>query len=368
MLSIYQKQKHESFYLWMGLTYQLLHTMFGVDMGERFHMDIRYRLEKTMEIDREVYRSFRKIGIGYEDPFPRASIEPFGHYFIPVMYGCEPVYGMDANPCVQAPIAGSQVIEEHGRWSPGRFERSWPVREIISQVQYVKDHVDRETADKRLPYNPHYSPLSGQQNLGSVINNAFVTCGQNVLTLYLDKPGLLKKIFKNINSLMLHSLKYFSTLDGKSPANIFVGNCLVSMISPDQYMACNYEYDRQLARFARNTGAGFLVHQDSDASPHLANYSRLAPVHTLDLGQDSDFEEIYRLFPESSVNCILFPFWVQSHSSDEIREELNRIMKIGRRFPSFTFTLFEIDEQLARGKIFEFYEDFRYCAAANSAS
>ena len=60
MLSIYQKQKHESFYLWMGLTYQLLHTMFGVDMGERFHMDIRYRLEKTMEIDREVYRSFRE--------------------------------------------------------------------------------------------------------------------------------------------------------------------------------------------------------------------------------------------------------------------------------------------------------------------
>jgi hypothetical protein len=342
--------------------------MFGADMGERFHMDIRYRIEKTMEIDREVYRSFKEIGIGYENPFPRASIEPFGHYFIPVMYGCEPVYGLDANPCVQAPKAGLQVIEKHGPWSPGRFERSGPVREIVSQVRYVKDHVDRETADESLPYNPHYSPLSGQQNLGSVINNAFVISGQDVLTLYLDEPVLLKKLFQNINSLMLLSIKYFSTLNGKEPSNIFVGNCLVSMISPDQYMACNYEYDRQFARFARKIGANILVHQDSDASPHLANYSRLAPVHTLDLGQDSDFEEIYRLFPESSVNCILFPFWVQSHSSEEIREELNRIMRIGRRFPSFTFTLFEIDEQLARDKIFEFYDDFRYCAEANTVS
>jgi len=342
--------------------------MFGADMGERFHRDIRYRIEKTMEIDREVYRSFRKIGIGYENPFPRASIEPFGHYFIPVMYGCEPVYGPDANPCVHAPKAGLQLIEKQGRWTPGRFEKSGPVREIISQVRYVNDHVDRETAEERLPYNPHYSPLSGQQNLGSVINNAIVICGQDALTLYLDEPDLLKKIFQNISSLMLLSLEYFSTLDGKSPANIFVGNCLVSMISPDQYMECNYEHDRQLARFARKIGADFLVHQDSDASPHLANYSKLAPVHTLDLGQDSDFEEIHRLFPESSVNCILFPFWVQSHSSEEIREELNRIMRIGRLFPSFTFTLFEIDEPLSRGKIFEFYDDFRYCAEANSGS
>ena len=82
MLSIYQKQRHDNFYLWMGLTYKLLHTMIGADMGERFHRDIRYRIKITMDIDREVYRTFREIGIGYKDPFPRASIEPFGHYFI----------------------------------------------------------------------------------------------------------------------------------------------------------------------------------------------------------------------------------------------------------------------------------------------
>lgn len=86
MLSIYQKQKHESFSLWMGLTYQLLHTMFGADMGGRFH---------------------------------------------------------------------------------------------------------------------------------------------------------------NISSLLLLSLEYFSTLDGRAPEHVFVGNCLVSMISPDQYVACNYEYDHR---------------------------------------------------------------------------------------------------------------------------
>ena len=70
---------------------------------------------------------------------------------------------------------------------------------------------------------------------------------------------------------------------------------------------------------------------------HLENYARLEYLHALDIGQDTDFEKVARLFPKAEVNCILFPAWIESHSMDEIRAELLRLMDLGnvfRRFPS----------------------------------
>jgi hypothetical protein len=124
----------------------------------------------------------------------------------------------------------------------------------------------------------------------------------------------------------------------------------------------NEGFDREIAGFAESTGARFLVHQDSDVTPHLAGYARLGVVHALDVGQDTDFAAAARLFPGASVNCILFPSWIRATPVEGIREELARLMRIGRRFPDFTFTILEIDPDLAAGKIFAFHEAFRRTA------
>ena len=62
------------------------------------------------------------------------------------------------------------------------------------------------------------------------------------------------------------------------------------------------------------------------------------------------------------MNCILFPSWIASTPIEGIREELSRLMRIGRRFPDFTFSIFEVDPALAQGRIFEFYDVFKECA------
>ena len=67
------------------------------------------------------------------------------------------------------------------------------------------------------------------------------------------------------------------------------------------------------------------------------------------------------LLPNVSVNCLLFPAWVRDHSADDLREELRRLMKLGRAFPEFSFSLWEIDMELADDKIFVFHEIFRQC-------
>jgi hypothetical protein len=64
------------FGLTIGLGYGLLHERYGLDCGERFHRDIAWRVARVMEIDRLVHADFGRIGLGFADPFPRASIEP----------------------------------------------------------------------------------------------------------------------------------------------------------------------------------------------------------------------------------------------------------------------------------------------------
>ena len=94
----YPRQTFGRYGLGLGLTYQLIHDRFGFDLGERYHRDLDYRIQTTMEIDRAAFEAYGKIGLGYEKPFPRVSIEPFGHRFMPAMYGCECGYAQDAEP------------------------------------------------------------------------------------------------------------------------------------------------------------------------------------------------------------------------------------------------------------------------------
>ena len=105
-----------------------------------------------------------------------------------------------------------------------------------------------------------------------------------------------------------------------------------------------------------------MMHQDSNVNPHLENYAKFDYLHTLDIGQDTDFEKVAKLFPDVDVNCLLFPAWIQDHSIEDIREELMRLMQLGKSFGSFSFDLWDIDSALAEEKICQFYDVFRQCA------
>ncbi|HUV09138.1 MAG TPA: hypothetical protein VMX75_15495 [Spirochaetia bacterium] len=362
MPAFYPMQYHNRFGLGMGVTYSFLRERFGFNMGERFHRDMAYRIETCMEIDRSVYGAFKDIGIGFEEPFPRATVEPFGHGFIPIMYGCECVYSEGQEPAVRNRDFDAGEIEALEPWTRKRFEESEAVREVARQFRHVAEYADTVKPLDLFGYNPHYQPLGSLQNLGSVINNAHSIYGQDIFILYADNRKLLKKLYGNITDLMLHCLDYFPQMDGRRLSHVFVGDCTVSMISPDQYRSCNLEFDRRLSQYAREAGARFLVHQDSGAAPHLENFSELGCVHAFDLGQDTDFGKLGRLFPDAGVNCILFPAWLESVSLQEIRSELARIMEIGLSFSSFTFSMYHIDSRLAQGRIFEFYDIFKICA------
>jgi hypothetical protein len=366
MSLFYPLQRHGRFAVGYGLTPSLLHERYGLDYGERFHRDMAWRVGQLMEVDRAVHRDFGDIGLGFAEPFARASIEPYGHRFVPALYGCDVVYSAGEDPSSLRKAFDAEAIRALPAWNRERLEAQEPVRVVREQARWAREHCDRETAERRLGFTLHSPPLTSLQNLGSVINTAVSVFGDDALLLGLDEPELLRAFYRNVTDLMLLCLEYFPGVDGRRLSTVFVGNCTVAMISPAQYEACNLESDRRLAEHARGIGARFFVHQDSAATPHLRNYSLLGQVHGLDLGQDTDWTAAARIFPQAAATCIVFPSWIRSHSREEIRDELLRLMRAGAAFPSFTFSILELDVELAGGKIFEFHDAFR--AAAGTAS
>jgi hypothetical protein len=347
--------------LGLGITYKLLHDRFGFDLGERYHRDLDYRIKTTMEIDRAVFDVYGGIGLGYENPFPRVSIEPFGHRFVPVLYGCSYGFAADAEPWSRPRVLSKEEIEDLPPWTPERFEKSEPVQAVLAQVRQLKASYGRyRVADTE--FNPHYRGMSSLQNLGSVINTAFSVQGDRLLMDYVDEPDAVRKLYANITQLMLLCMERFPKEDGWPLTDVFVGDCTVAMISPRQYASINAAEDRRLMDYARSIGARFMVHQDSGVTPHIDNYAGLEYVQAFDFGQDTDFEKLSRLRPDAEVNCILFPSWIASQGSEEVRAELLRLMRVGQRFRAFTFTCLEIDTKLDGDSIFAFCETFGRCA------
>jgi hypothetical protein len=177
----YPMQTFGRFRLGLALTYKLLHDRFGFDFGERYHRDILHRIRTTMEIDRAVFEAYGKIGLGFEKPIPRASVEPFGHRFMPAMYGCRLEYAPDADPWGKPRILREQELRSLEPWDVARFERSEPVQIVLGQIEQLQKHYD----PYRVPepeFNPHYRAMSSLQNLGSVINTALLRQAKEDMT------------------------------------------------------------------------------------------------------------------------------------------------------------------------------------------
>lgn len=344
-----------------GFSAKVIHDLLGVNFDQSYYFDINHRVVTNLEIDRQIYDLYHEIGIGFKNPFPRLTIEPFGHRFIPAMYGCKCYYSKDGEPWGEVNPLSEEEIYSLKPWTFARLEKSEPVQKVLSQYNFLIQHYS--FPEERLfgEFNPHYRVWSSLQNLGSVINNAFSIQGNEFLMNYLMNSNLVNLLYKNILQLMLLCLEFFPKIDSSPLKNVFIGNCTVAMISPQQYRDINYQYDLKIMEFARLKGAHFLIHQDSGVTPHLENYASFKYLHALDFGQDTDFKKLVKLFPSVSLNCILFPSWIYEASCEEISDQLLQIMTLAKDLPSLSFTLYEIDTLLTKEKIFMFYEIFKKC-------
>lgn len=117
MAIVYPAQSFGAFRLGMGFNFRFIHSKFGFDLGERFHKDPEYRVRTTQEVDRCIFDLYGEIGLGFEEPPPRPSVEPFGHRFVPAMYGCQCHFDEDTEPWVEERFHTEDDILALKEWS-----------------------------------------------------------------------------------------------------------------------------------------------------------------------------------------------------------------------------------------------------------
>jgi hypothetical protein len=106
----------------------------------------------------------------------------------------------------------------------------------------------------------------------------------------------------------------------------------------------------------------FLLHQDTGIDPYLEAYSRLEPIDAFDVGQDTDFLKLTRMFPDARITCILSPVWIKECPDQIIADSLARIVTEtkGTRLPDFA--LYDIGPDVSDDKIRVLAQITRNCS------
>ena len=341
---IYPQLAVGRFKLGLGFNNDYMNKTWGFDLGERFHKDPEYRVRTIMEIDRAVHRDFGHIGIGDARPKPRPSVEPFGHRVMPAVMGCPCRFSPDSEPWALAHMLSDDEVCALPEWTSEMVEAAEPMREIASQNRYLQGK---------------YGAVRNLRDLGSAVNTALSLMGEELLYKYRASPDIVIRLYRSITRLTVLCIECIERLDGSNHAEpLGLGNCTVTMISPEDYLRCNFETDLLFYRYCRQRGLRFFVHQDSGVTPHIQNYRRLGAIDAFDVGIDTDFEQLLDAFPGASTNCIIFPQWLLSTDEKDLSAELGRLMRIGARFKEFSFSMYEIDSALSRDRILSFVRLF----------
>jgi hypothetical protein len=99
-------------------------------------------------------------------------------------------------------------------------------------------------------------------------------------------------------------------------------NCLVNMVSPQQYEQLLLPFDQRIAEAFGCIG----IHNCAwSATPYLDVYARVPHVAYIDMGLDSDLRHARELFPTARRALMYTPMHLMNKSMAEIEADLARI-------------------------------------------
>jgi hypothetical protein len=326
-------------FLNIGFSHDWWYQKYGFVFDESFYLNAANKI-RTMnamdEIMQERFPYYTSPG-GLKDSVvsnPTIAVEPFGHRFIPALFGCEINYSKDTTPWARHTDLSDDVIMNMPFLTPGEFSEDNKVQTITRQAAEMQ----------ALGYE-----CSAQQNTGSVINSA-IYLRENLFTDFYEKPEVIHRLFDLITNRMECSLQYFAGVDGGA-CDIGIGNCCVCMLSPSVYETFNRPCDDRIMKLAQKMGVRFSVHQDSDVTPYIGCYEPFDYLYSFDVGQDTELELFRRAFPDVIMNIFVYSVWLLENDIPEITQGIkDMISKAGS--PELTgVSCYDIDARTSDEKI-----------------
>jgi len=293
----------------VGFTPQWYHEAVGIDFGQRWHVDVRYRHETVVAMRHELQRRF-----------PGANIGGAGHDDVPLdlLTG---VFGT----CMIAAIFGLPIVYTANNWP--NVEHQYLTRDRMAALK-VPDLVANPMFQDLLRQVDEIERMQEQAvgfiNWQGVLNNAQRLRGPDLFVDLYEVPQLVHHLFGVICETMLlgiHGLYERQRAAGIDYQFATISNCSVNLISPLQYEEFVLPYDRRIA-------SGFDVigiHNCAwNADPYVPSYATIPNLAYVDMGLDSDLEKARRLLPHTRRALMYTPMDLANKSMDAIYEDLEQ--------------------------------------------
>jgi len=293
----------------VGFNPSWFHKFCGVDFSERWHQDPDYRLQCYKVMKAEVQRRFPGTNTGGvdEDRLPDLLTGLYGIAVVPAMFGQEIRYFADKWPQPQGRLLSDK---EADKLEPVELDKNEFFQSILGQL----DRIEQLTGTAR-----------GYLNWQGVLNTAFRLRGQQIFVDLLDCPERAHHIFNCIAETMIEGLKRLQERQRRAGVNenfATVSNCVVNMISAEQYRRHLLPYDLKIrAEFEK-----FGIHNCAwVVDPYMEAYATVPRLGYIDMGITSDLEKAKRLFADARRNILYTSMDLANKSKEQIRMDFERI-------------------------------------------
>jgi len=296
----------------IGFTPKWFRTALGIDFGEKWHTDPAYRRETVLAMRDELRRRFpgSKIG-GIDKPDKPLDLLTgvYGGNVVAMIYGIPAIYAEDNWPNCEHKYLSD---EETDNLKPPDLNTNPVFADIIRQVDWIEESE---------------SEIHGFLNWQGILNNAQRLRGEKIFFDIIDSPDRCRHLFECIYSTMSDGIKWLHGRQKKSGVDInfmTVSNCLVNMISPEQYRDLFLPFD---LRFEKEFGCIAIHNCAWNANPYIEDYSKIANLGYIDMGMDSDMARVRELIPGARRAIMYTPMDLANKSWDQIREDMEKIAR-----------------------------------------
>jgi len=294
----------------IGFTPNWYRTSIGIDFGQRWHSDPAYRRGTILAMRSELRRRFAgtKIG-GIDRPDEPLDLLTglYGCTTVAAIYGLPIRYAVDNWPDTEHRFLSD---DEADGLEGADLDRNPFFQQLMAQVDWIA---------------ASEGSVRGYINWQGVLNNAYRLRGERVFYDMIDSPQRCRHLFDCICTTMTDAAK---RLTGRQLAtgveiNFFtVSNCLVNMVSPEQYHEFLLPLDQRIAEAFGCIG----IHNCAwNAAPYMDDYARVPHVGYIDMGLESDLARAKDLFPSARRGLMYTPNDLAVKSSEAIRKDLERI-------------------------------------------
>ncbi len=319
----------------IGFTPNWYRRRLDIDFGEKWHNDPAYRKETVIAMRNELNKRFPGCNIGKMSDEPDLLTGVYGANMTSSIYGIPIIYSKDNWPnSAHKPLSDQEMKD----LVPPDLDNNLFFKNFLTQLDWIQKDQGK---------------IIGFINWQGILNNAYRLRGQQIFIDMYENQELLMHLMDCVCTTMIHATSRLRERQkaGNVGYNFFtVSNCLVNMISPENYRDFIMPFDIKISREFSSMG----IHNCAwNAGPYLDYYANVPNIGYIDMGIESDLEKAKKLFPDARRAVMYTPMDLNSKSLTQIKEDINMI---ANSFAPCDIELADIEDGTTDAKVLKFIE------------